>query len=100
MGAPAETQDSSQIFPVSLKACCFAAKKLTFGTVEHPEGISVMMTKKLSHYDRMMLFNQLQVKRIEFLRKPWLVSLLLKEPRRNMANDEHLVEGEETATNY
>lgn len=58
------------------------------------------MAKKLSHYDRMMLFNQVQVQCVEFLSKPWLVSLLLKEPGRNVANDKHLAEGLETATNY
>lgn len=51
-----------------------------------------MMTKKLPQYDRMMLLNQIQVQLVEFRRKPWLVSLLLKEPRGNMANDVHLVE--------
>lgn len=66
---------------------------LTLGIVEHPEGIGVMVTKKLPHYDRMMLLNQVQVDCVEFLSKPWLISLLLEEPRRNVANDEHLVEG-------
>lgn len=47
----------------------------------------------------MMLFNQVQVKCVEFLSKPWLVPLLLEEPRRNVANNEHLVVGLETATN-
>lgn len=77
-------------------ACGFAAitrQNLTFRIVEHPEGISVMMTKKLSHYDRMMLLNQVMVTCVEFWSKPRLVSLLLEEPRGNVANDEHLVEG-------
>lgn len=46
----------------------------------------------------MMLFNQVQVKCVEFFSKPWLVSLLLEEPGRNVANNEYLVEGLETAT--
>lgn len=59
-----------------------------------------MMTKKLSHYDRMVLFNKVQVKCVKLFCEPRLVSLLLKEPRRNMTDDEHLVEGKETAANY
>lgn len=47
----------------------------------------------------MMLPNQVQVERVEFLSKPWLISLLLEEPWRNVANDKHLVERKETATN-
>lgn len=64
----------------------------TLGVVEHPEGIGVMVTKKLSHDDRMMLLDQVQVERVEFLSEPRLVSLLLKEPGWNVADDEHLLE--------
>lgn len=44
----------------------------------------------------MMLLHQVEVECVEFFSKPCLISLFLEEPRRNVANDEHLMKGLET----
>lgn len=77
------------------KAIAFKGYKeivFTLRTVEHPEAISVMMTKELSKNDRLMLLNQIQVQLVEFRCVPLLPPFLLKETWRDVANYVDLVE--------
>lgn len=62
----------------------------TLWTVEHAEAVGVVMTEELALNNRAVLLNEVDIALIKLFSEPGLISLLLKHPWRDVADNVNL----------